>query len=403
MPSNEVPLNGNWPRFSRKRPNGFKNPVIPNNNNSKNMKRTLPNVILSSLTIALVWGLSPIHCATAEMVTGKPDLQSAGPLAFGPDGVIFVADPQGAAVFAIASGEKAGSSASSPIQIEAVNQKIAALLGATADQIRINDLAVNPETRTAYLSVSRGRGPDAAPVLIRAKSGGKLELWPLDHVQYSKVDLPDPPAAESQDRRSGRQLSITDMSFVDGELIVAGLSNEEFSSRLLAIPYPFETVEAGTGIEIFHGSHGRLETRSPIRTLVPYMIDGKPQLLAAYTCTPLVQIPMSELMPGKRVTGKTIAELGNRNRPLDMFVYRKDGKDYILMANSSRGIMKITTQNISDTKAITEPVSETEGLSYETISNWREVFQLEKLDDGHALVVQGPDDGAQNLVTLQLP
>ena len=44
--------------------------------------------------------------------------------------------------------------------------------------------------------------------------------------------------------------------------------------------------------------------------------------------------------------GKTIAELGNRNKPLDMISYKKEGKDYLLMANSSRGVMKISTENI---------------------------------------------------------
>jgi hypothetical protein len=36
--------------------------------------------------------------------------------------------------------------------------------------------------------------------------------------------------------------------------------------------------------------------------------------------------------------GTTIAELGNRNRPTDMIVYRKGGKDYLLIANTSRGV-----------------------------------------------------------------
>jgi len=47
----------------------------------------------------------------------------------------------------------------------------------------------------------------------------------------------------------------------------------------------------------------------------------------AYTCTPLVQFAIPDLKPGAKVKGKTIAELGNRNRPLDMIDYQKDGKD----------------------------------------------------------------------------
>ena len=62
------------------------------------------------------------------------------------------------------------------------------------------------------------------------------------------------------------------MAFLDGKLIVAGLSSEEFASTLRVIPYPFKEADKGTGIEIFHGAHGAMETRSPIRTFVAYKI-----------------------------------------------------------------------------------------------------------------------------------
>ena len=89
---------------------------------------------------------------------------------------------------------------------------------------------------------------------------------------------------------------------------------------------------------------------------MPYQIEGEPHLLAAYTCTPLVKFPVAELKPGTQVKGTTIAELGNRNRPLDMIVYEKDGKDYLLLANSSRGVMKITTDGIAGSRASIKPV-----------------------------------------------
>src|SRR5262249_58174699 len=121
--------------------------------------------------------------------------------------------------------------------------------------------------------------------------------------------------------------------------MVAGLSNEEFSSSLRAIPFPFEAASKGTGIEIWHGSHGRFETNAPVRTFVPYEINGEKAILAAYTCTPLVRIPVSELKPGNKVKGTTIAELGARNKPLDMDVYSKSAKNYILIANSRHSLM----------------------------------------------------------------
>ena len=49
-----------------------------------------------------------------------------------------------------------------------------------------------------------------------------------------------------------------------------------------------------------------------------------------------MKIPVSDLKAGETVKGITIAELGNGNRPLDMIVYKKGGKDFILLANSKR-------------------------------------------------------------------
>jgi hypothetical protein len=49
--------------------------------------------------------------------------------------------------------------------IKGINEKAAALLGTTSDQILINDVKVDPISKNVYLSVSRGRGPDAVPVV----------------------------------------------------------------------------------------------------------------------------------------------------------------------------------------------------------------------------------------------
>src|SRR5262249_45542548 len=157
--------------------------------------------------------------------------------------------------------------------------------------------------------------------------------------------------------KNARGMSITDLAFVDGRVFIAGLSNEEFSSRLMSIPYPFsDSGTSGTGIKIYHGAHGRFETASPVRTFVPFDIKGEHYLLAAYTGTPLVKLPVSELKPGAKVTGTTVAELGNRNTPLDMIVYKKDGKTYLLLANSSRGVMKIQTAGVDNAESITSHV-----------------------------------------------
>ncbi|MBM3832162.1 MAG: hypothetical protein FJ403_02575 [Verrucomicrobia bacterium] len=341
-----------------------------------------------------------------SLKAGKVELKSAGPLAFGPEGILFVADPLDASVYAIATDDTKAASSTESFKVEAINEKIAALLGATAQQIQVNDLAVNPISRNACLSVSRGQGPDAAPVLVRVEKGGKLTALALDKAKFSKANLPDAPAeggGQGGRRAPTRRESITDIAFKDGKLLVAGLSNEEWSSALRSIPFPFSNVDKGTGTQIYHGAHGAQETWAPVRTFVPYEIKGETHLVAAYTCTPLVKFPLSALKPGAQVKGTTIAELGNRNRPLDMIVYQKGGKDYILMANSSRGVMKVTTDHIDSVEPIVARVDGTKGLTYETIADWKGITQLDKLDKDHALVLRTADGGAQHLESIALP
>jgi hypothetical protein len=69
-------------------------------------------------------------------------------------------------------------------------------------------------------------------------------------------------------------------------------------------------------------------------------LGGRPYLLAAYVCTPLVTIPLDELKDGAHVRGKTIAELGYGNTPVDLlnFSLTDNGKttNYVLLTNVNR-------------------------------------------------------------------
>jgi hypothetical protein len=338
---------------------------------------------------------------TEGMKEGNPTFKSIGPLAFGPEGILFVADTRSAAITAIDTGDTKAASGAKALKVEGINQKIAALLGTSADEILINDMVINPISRQAYLAVSRGRSAEAVPVLLRVKTDGQLEVVGLDKVKFSRGELPNAPAETAR----SRQESITDIAFLEDRVLIAGMSNEEFASTFRAIPFPFKTVANGTSVEIYHGAHGALETRSPVRTFVPFKVGNEPSLLAAYTCTPLVQLPIKDLKPGAKVKGKTIAELGNRNKPLDMIVYQKEGKDYLLLANSSRGVMKISTDNIENMESITAPVTGggKKGLPYETIGSWTGVEQLDRLDNQHAAVLRRGEGSTLNLESLPLP
>jgi hypothetical protein len=367
------------------------------------MRRTLGVLIALAVTV-------PAAAADLKdgLQKGTPTLKSAGALAFAPEGILFVADTKDAAIYAIATNDQKGD-ASQPINVEKIDAKVAALLGSTPQDVTINDIAVNPASGTAYLSVSRGNGPRAAAVILTVNSAGKLDELSLENVMFAKATLPNAPAdaVQGEGRRRGnpRTESITDLAYDNGYVVVAGLSNEEFASKLRSIPFPFQQVAGGTSVEIFHGAHGQYETRSPVRTFTMFRIDGEPHVLAAYTCTPLVTFPLSDLSAesGKeKVRGTTVAELGNQNRPLDMIVYNKGDKSYLLMANDRRGVMKVSTEDLDRSEGITEKVSGTAGQEYETLETLKGVVQLDKLNDRQALLLVETEEG-QNLQTFDLP
>lgn len=336
---------------------------------------------------------------------GKLELKSIGPIANGPPGILLVGDPLGAAVYAISVKTEAATPQAAEFKLAGVDKKVADLLGVKPNALSINDIVVQPGSGTIFLSVTRGKGAHAAAVIVTVDGQGNVAEFVLDKVAYNKVSLSNVPSADAKGRGGVpmRLESITDLAFVDGQIVVAGLSNEEFASKLRTIAYPLSDSDEGTSVEIYHGAHGKLETRSPVRTFVPMVVAGKPHLIAAYTCTPLVKFPLDDLKPGKKIRGTTIAELGNRNRPLDMIVYQKNGGSFILMANSARGVMKIPTAGFAEQEGIESRVSSTAGIKYETIADLKGVVHLAKWNDQSALILVENADKSLDLKTVANP
>jgi hypothetical protein len=355
--------------------------------------------------LAAVILLAPAQAADPAngLTKGTPDIKSAGPLAFSPEGILFIGDAAGAAVFAIDTEDRSPSP-TGPFKVQGVDEKIAALLGTAREELLFNDLAVNPASGKAYLSLARGKAPNAPPAVVRVDRDGKVTEQPLKDVKFARAALPNPPKTGLQDGRgrAQQQTAITCLAYTNGRLFIAGMSNEQFASTLRSIPFPFTQADRGTGVEIYHGSHGRWETNAPVRTFAPFTINGEQHLLAAYTCTPLVKLPVTALKPGERVRGITVAELGNGNQPLDMIVYQKNGKEYILMANSRRGVMKISADNIDKIEGITAPVRDKAGLKYETLGDLKGVIHLDQLDKDQALLLVKNDSGV-SLESIALP
>lgn len=383
--------------------------------------RLVASLSVLSLAVALAIGVTAASrpaSPLADFMAGKVHLMSAGPLAFGPDGILFVGDSVGGQVVAIDTGDRKAPTSPVKFNIDGINDKIAAMVGVAPGQVVINDMKVDPVSKDVYLSASRGRGPHAMPLIARVKPSGKITILPLNRTKYASVKLSDAPAADPAARRNPRSYTITNMVYMNGRLLVTGMSNEQWSSALRSIPFPFrkdDVAAKGTTLRIWHASHGRYETQAPIRTFVPYTIGGHEFVLAAYTCTPLVKIPFSALQPGAQVNGTTIADLGAGNQPLDMVPYEKDGHHYILITNTARGVMKLSADNLQNYQPITSPtVTNIAGVPYTTMTNLKDVQQLAQLNSSDALILTGkpgpgpkwapgPSTGPMNLQTIALP
>lgn len=225
--------------------------------------------IAALLALVAVTAYGPATARLAGAVETAPSLSSIGPLAFGPDGMLYAADPQAAAIFALDLGTQANGGAAGTANVAGLDQKLAAMLGTAAGEIQITDLAVHPKTHNSYVSVMRGQGANAKPALFRVDGAGKIDLVASESLKSTSVTLPNPAGvAAAANGRNNRSQSITKLAFSNGRVWVAGLSNEEFASKLWSVAYPFAKADAGTSVEIYHGNHQQLETRSPVYTFI---------------------------------------------------------------------------------------------------------------------------------------
>ncbi len=103
-------------------------------------------------------------------------------MTFGPEHTLFVADIAGAAVHAFALRDRdITPQGDEPLGnfhnfegrdlVRGVDQKLAALLGTTYDQIVINDLIVHQPSQQVFMSVERGRGRNARGAIVKLNHG----------------------------------------------------------------------------------------------------------------------------------------------------------------------------------------------------------------------------------------
>jgi hypothetical protein len=364
------------------------------------MKKIALSLTIIAAVAVMVAAVNRHDALREGFVNGTADVKSISALAFGPDGVLFIGDSKSASVFALDTKDVQKVDKATAVEIKQLDKKIAGALGTTPENITIQDLVVNPVSKKIYCGVQL---TDGTPVLMKME-GDKISTVSLKDVSYSVVAMNNAPAEDAKDQR-GRPLrvsSISDVAFADGKLMVTGLSNQEFSSTFRSIPFPFTKQQDQSSLEIYHAAHKQYETFAPIRTFTVATLGGKKYLLASYTCTPLVLFPLDDLKPGVHVKGRTVAEMGSGNSPIDMITMTKGGENILFMSNSNRPVFKVKYKSIEDFQgSITTPVEEnfaTAGVDFISLPVTN-VLQLDKLDDSQFVVLQRRANGDLDLWT----
>ena len=296
-------------------------------------------------------------------------IKSLSEMAFSPEGILFAGDKVSGAIHAFDLSAETRSTEKFEINAYNIDAQVAAVLGTAAANSKINDMVVHPKSGEVYISVTRGHGLDAIPALIKVNAASQLQVVDLSKVESTSQTLnklPDgrkqfvargtmaPPTIKELEKAKlpMRTLSIMDIQYYKGEVFVAGITNENFCSALRRMPYPFNGKESISNIEMFHIAHDEYETRAPIRSFIIKNIDGKDQMVAAYTCSPLVLIPIDELKDGAKVKARTLGDMGN-GQPIEMVAFSMQGNDMIFATSNSRTPRIIPLAGLNNAKVYT--------------------------------------------------
>lgn len=315
---------------------------------------------------AIMMALSLVGVTMANGQT----INSLGTMVFNDDGILFIGDNISGSILAFDFKSEKQQKRNFEINIYNIDARIASVLGTSPASVQVNDIAVHPKSGEVYLSVTRGHGLDALPALLKVDSANQLTVIDISQVSVTSQSLSKLPSIESKiglrgtarsaptpkevakSQRSLRTLAIVAMEYHNGELFVAGISNEEFCSVLRRMPYPFDGTESISNIEMYHIVHDSYETRAPIRSMSVHTIDDKDHLVAAYTCSPLVLIPLEELRDGQKVKAKTVGDMGN-GQPIDMVPFKMKNEEMLFVTNNSRSPMVIPLKGLNGAKEVT--------------------------------------------------
>ena len=249
-----------------------------------------------------------------------------GRMSFATDGVLLVADRGNGSVVAIDTGDT-GSATPLKKRIDNIDTLIAGALGTKAAGVQIVDMVVNRINGRIYLSVIRKQ--DGISALLTIDGSSKVAAVNLAKARHVRITLPGDGKAKVS--------NVTGVKLAGSRVLAAGQSGREFASKIYSIPLPLEHGNSAAvySTETFHVAHGRWETRAPIQSFIPIKEKGKTYIVGSFNCTPIAKFPVDGLESGAKIKGTSVVELGSGNRPVDMFIYKKGGKSW-LVTNTDR-------------------------------------------------------------------
>ncbi len=368
--------------------------------------------LLSTLTLCAGFALaSPSFIK--EPTHGVLGLGQLDCISFAPEGVLLIGDGQNHQVLALLTGDTEPSSGQFK-EIPRLQSHLAEKLGVKQEDVDLLDMAVNPASGNAYLAVRKQ--DDKTMLLVRLTPDGEIQAHDLqnDAFDFARIKLPEGDEAPVN--------RITDVVWSGDRLVAAARCNEEFASKIFAAEAPLVHDREGQiySAETYHISHKRWETKAPMSVMIPYQENGKHYIVGAFSCTPVVKYPIEAIVPGAKIKGISMIELGSGNRPLDMFAYGKEGGASVItntfrfhhekrpFGPSPHVAFRFDEELLAGDKEVNETAirrldqKDPNSNRIEIAETFHGVIHMDRLNDSTALALREAE-GDVDLVALALP
>ena len=324
---------------------------------------------------------------------GNPKITGIDALAFGPDGLLLIAN--GPRVVIVATGDVKKTNWTKN-EIPKVDQIFAGKLGLQPADVEIRKIAVNPASMKAYVLVRALT--TKTNVILAIDGAGGISEFGLENVRFKSYALKTPDVAITK---------ATDIAWAGGKIIVSTQATDKFASRVFTID---PTDKSGAPIQVstktYHVGHNKWETEAPLRAIMPLLEAGKTSV--------------EEVKANEQVTGRSILELGPGNTPRSMFSYERGGMRFVLVnvatnnkkpaagfpsaywtARVDAGMLNETT-NINENALWRAGRKNPAGERVQVVNDYSGVQQMDRVDSTRALAIM-ESDGGLALRVLQLP